>query len=214
MPCLLEKASRQPRWPQLHEDQAAAHAGADKETDDVFVPAPDTEMVFTQDAQVYVVSDIEGDAEFAPHGGGHIIVAPRKVRRKEHHAAVLVDDTGRAGGDGVHLVPVNAGLFDHFLHHADNDLFHVRGSVTAALGTFFQAVDNLVLLVEDGSEHFGSAHVKTDVVRFCHVSGPPGIYLTNRCSQPRRAFRLLGSSSGRGSAGGFFRDALRALKKR
>ena len=107
------------------QDQAAAQAGAHEETDDVFISAGGAEVIFTQHAQVYVVAYIEGHAELLAHGAGHVIVPPGKVRRKEYDAVFLVNDPGSAGSHGVQLFPVDAGFLDHFLHHVDDDLFHI-----------------------------------------------------------------------------------------
>ena len=150
------------------EDQATAHAGADEETDDVLIAFGGAEVIFTQDAKVYIVADEEGNAEFLAHGGGDVVIAPGQVRREEHDSLILIDHAGGAGRHGVQFFLIDTGFLDHLVHDADDDLFHVGGAFAAALGTFFQAVDDLVLFVEDRAEHLGAAHVQTDVVTFSH----------------------------------------------
>ena len=150
------------------ENQAAAHAGADEEADDVLIALAGAEVIFTQDAQVDVVADEEGNAELLAHGGGDVIVAPGQVRRKEDDAFILIDHAGGAGRHGVQFFLIDAGFPDHLVHDADDDLFHIGGAFAAALGALFQAIDDLVLLVEDRAEHLGAAHVQTDVVTFSH----------------------------------------------
>lgn len=44
--------------------KTAAHAGSDKEADNVFVAAASAEMVLAQNPQIYVVSDIKGTPNF------------------------------------------------------------------------------------------------------------------------------------------------------
>ena len=151
------------------QDQTAAHAGAGEKADDVFIALRCAELVFAQHAKVHIVAHKEGDAELFLDGPGDVVVAPGKIRREKHDAVVLVDDAGGAGGDGIELFPVNTGLTDHILHHADDDLFHIACAVALALGALFQPVDDLILLVEDGAEHLGAADVQTNVVAFRHV---------------------------------------------
>ena len=127
------------------------------------------EAVLAQNAEIHVVSDVEGDSEPLFHGALDVIIPPGQVGGEQDHALALVNDAGGAGGDGIELFPVNAGLFDHVLHHADDDLFHIRRAVTLALGAFFQPVDDLVLFIEDGAEDLGPTDVQTDIVAFGHM---------------------------------------------
>ena len=163
--------------------KTAAHAGSDKEADNVFVAAAGAEMVLAQNPQIYVVSDIKGHAELLAHGGSDIIIAPGKVRGEEHDTAVLINDARGTGGDGVQLFPVDAGFLDHFLHDTDDDLFNIGRGVAAAFGSLFQAVDDLVLFVENGSENFGSSDIQTNVIRFGHNDRPPFILSADAASR-------------------------------
>ena len=150
------------------EDQTAAQARAYEEAHDVFVALPGAEVILTQHAQVHIVAHIEGHAEFLAHGAGDVIIPPGQVGREEHDAPVLVDDAGGAGGDGVELAAVDAGFPDHLLHHVHDHLLHIRGALARALGALFQAIDDLVLLIEDGAKHLGAANIQTNVILFRH----------------------------------------------
>ena len=150
------------------ENQTAAHAGTDEEAYDVFKAFGGTEVIFTQDTEVHVVADVKRNAELLTHGRRHIIITPGKIRRKEYDSLFLIDDAGGTGSHGVQFFLVDAGLLDHLVYHADDDLFHVCGFFTAALGALFQPVNDLVLFVEDRAEHFCAAHIQTDIVTFSH----------------------------------------------
>ena len=146
------------------DDHASAEPRADEEARHVAVALRRAEAVLAEDAEVHVVADEKRHAEALLHVLADRVIAPREVRREEHDAALLIDDAGRAGCDGVQLLPVDAGVADHLLHDADDDLLDVRRAVAAGLRALFQAVDDLILLIKDGAEHLRAADVETDVV--------------------------------------------------
>ena len=177
------------------QDQTASHAGADKEAHHVLVASGHAVFELSQHPQIHVVSDVEGDSEPLFHGALDVVVPPGQVGGEQHHARVLVDDAGGAGGNGVDVRFVDAGFFDHLLHHADDHFLHIPGGVPLALGALLQPVDDLPVLVENHAENLGSAHVQTDVIGFCHcdfllydliVPEKSGILVCVQC-RPRRA---------------------------
>ncbi len=68
------------------QDKAAAHAGADEESDDIFIPLSDAVFVFTENAEIDVHCREEGNAELLFHGALDVIIPPWEIGRKQNDA--------------------------------------------------------------------------------------------------------------------------------
>ena len=155
------------------QDQAAAHAGAHEKAHDIFVSLHSAILVFAQHAHVHVVADVEGHAEFLFDGRFDIIVPPGQVGGKQHDALRLVDDAGRASGDGFDVLLFNIRFLDHLLHHADDDLLDVFGGIAAGLGLFLEPIHGLARFVKNRAQYLGAADVQTNAVIRCHEYTSP-----------------------------------------
>ena len=81
-----------------------------------------------------------------------------------YHPGLLVDDAGDAGGDGTDLMQGDSGRGQHLFHHADDHLLNVFRLCALLGGLLFQPVDDVPILVEDGAQDFGPAHVQADTI--------------------------------------------------
>ena len=103
----------------------AAQAGSDKETNNISIPLSSPVFIFPQNPQIHIISNKEWDSEVLLHSSLHVIVAHRQIRCEQNNTGILVNDAGGTGSNSPDFLLVDTGLFDHFLHHADNDLFNI-----------------------------------------------------------------------------------------
>ena len=154
------------------EDHAAAHTGAYKETDYILVASCSAVLILAQHAYVYIVADIERNAEFLLHGGLDIIVSPGQVGGEQDDSLGLIDDARCARCDRGDLLLADPGSFQHLFHYADDHFLNVVCGISVLLGFFLDAVDNILVLVKDHAEDLCSADIETDVILFCHNTPP------------------------------------------
>ena len=150
------------------QDQAAAHACTYKETDDMLIASRRAVLVLAQNADIYVIADVEWNAEFLLHGGLDVIVSPGKIGREQNDSLVLIDNAGCAGCDRGDLFFADAGAFQHLFHHADDHFLNVVGVIAVFLGLFLNAVNDVLVLVEDDTEDLGPPDVEADIIFLCH----------------------------------------------
>ena len=160
-------------------DHSAAHAGAYEETDYILVASCSAVLVLAQNTYVYIVADIERNAELLLHGGLDVIVSPGKVGGEQDDTLGLIDDARRARGDRGDLFLADPGSFQHLFHHADDHFLNVVRGVSVLLGLFLDAVNNILVLVKDHAEDLCSTNIETDVILFCHNTPPWKMFLPN-----------------------------------
>lgn len=86
------------------DDDAAAEAGAERDADDVVVALAGPEAVFAPGRGVGVVLDDDGQADALLDLVLERLVTPVDVRCEQDGGALVVDVTGGADADGLHVV--------------------------------------------------------------------------------------------------------------
>ena len=106
-------------------NKTTAHSCSNEKTYNILVALGSTEFILTQDADIYIVADIEGATEFVLNGLSDVVISPGKIGREKNYACLLVDNAGRTGSYSVNIALLNTGGVDKLFYDVDDNFFNI-----------------------------------------------------------------------------------------
>ena len=119
------------------QDKSAAHACANKKSNNILIATSSTVFILSEDAQIDIIAYIEWNSESFFHSSFEIVISPWKIRRKQYNAICLIYHTRRTGSDCMNLILFYAGFFHHFFDYACYDFFNVLRGIPFCFRSFF-----------------------------------------------------------------------------
>ena len=148
-------------------NNAAADAGADKNTDEIRHASARAECVFTERSDVHVVVNERGNADAAFKFRFERDICPTEIWREDNHACRRLKGSGRANPDCLNRLPLYAGFVNRLLNTLGDSVNHGSRALVRLCGDFGGA-QNLAFRIHNGSENFRAAHIYTDNVIVHH----------------------------------------------